>query len=61
MLKQMVLTDNMASQIFSSQLSRKPVGKKSLEVSPYYASEMATACRENSDICARICLVTPYP
>jgi hypothetical protein len=60
MLKQRVLTDNMAPQRFFSQLTRKPVAKKFWEVSPYYASDMATACRENPDICARICLVTPY-
>jgi len=61
MLKQRVLTDNMAPQIFFSPLARKPVAKKFLGVSPYYASAMATACRENPDICARICLVTYAP
>ena len=59
MLRQMVLTDNMAPQIFFLQLTRKPVAKKFLGASPYYASEIATACRENPNICACICLETP--
>src|SRR5262245_27016305 len=46
MLKQRVLTDNMTPQIFCSQLTRNPVAKKFLEVSPYYAAEMAIACRK---------------
>ena len=50
MLKHRVLTDHVASQIFSHGLLRKPVTKKFGEVSPDYASETATTRRENHDI-----------
>jgi hypothetical protein len=50
MLKEMVPTDNMAPQLFFSWLICKPVAKKFLGASPYYASEIATAC-----------LGTPHP
>ncbi len=61
MLKQMALTDNVAPQIFSRGYPENLLPKSLWEVSPYYASETAMACRENLGIYARICLVTPYP
>jgi hypothetical protein len=57
MLKKRVLPDNVAQQIFFSELTRKPFAKCLWEVSPYYASETAAARRENRDICVRIVLV----
>jgi hypothetical protein len=57
MLRQIVLPDNMAPQIFPRGWTRKSVAKMFWRVSPYYASETAVARRENHDICGSMFLV----